>query len=384
MMPIIMPQVGQDIPSATIIEWRKREGDRVEKGEVVLVVESDKASFEVEADRSGVLLKILHQEGEEVEILRPLAYVGQEGEVVAEEELQEIAPAEAPSEPEREELPARPAVQDERARVFASPSARRLAGERGLELAGIKGTGPGGRITKRDVLAAPVVDDTVLPFGKMRRRMAERLTLSAQTIPHFYLSVDVDMTEAQQWRPAFNGEHGEQVTVTDMVIKASALSLAEFERINAHVEADRLILKRDVNVGVAVAMDDGLLVPVIAEADRKGLVEVSRISRRNAETARRGAISSQAVGTFTISSLGMCAVSRFLPIINPPECAILAVSSVEQRVVHVAGGIAVRDMMTLTLGCDHRAVDGAYAAGFLNRIKAHLEQPAAIAAETEG
>lgn len=384
MMPIIMPQVGQDIPSATIIEWRRREGDHVEKGEVVLVVESDKASFEVEADRSGVLLKILHQEGEEVEILRPLAYVGQEGEVVAEEELEQIAPAEAPSEPEREELPARPAVQDERARVFASPSARRLAGERGLELAGIKGTGPGGRITKRDVLAAPVADETVLPFGKMRRRMAERLTLSAQTIPHFYLSVDVDMTEAQQWRLAFNGEHGEQVTVTDMVIKASALSLAEFERINVHVEADRLILKRDVNVGVAVAMDDGLLVPVIAEADRKGLVEVSRISRKNAETARRGAISSQAVGTFTISSLGMCAVSRFLPIINPPECAILAVSSVEQRVVHVAGGIAVRDMMTLTLGCDHRAVDGAYAAGFLNRIKGHLEQPAAMAAETEG
>jgi len=384
MKAIIMPQVGQDIPSARIIEWRKKEGDRVEKGEVVLVVESDKASFEVEADRSGELLKILHREGEDVDILKPLAYVGQPGESVPGEELEQPVSDRPSPKPAGEQAPAGPPGGAKRSGPIASPSARRVAKERGVELARLKGTGPGGRIIKRDVLDAAPAEETVLPFSKMRMRVAQRLTISAQTIPHFYVSLDVDMTDAQQWRRRFNRERGVHVTVTDVLVKASAAALAEFDRLNAHVEADKLILKKDVNVGVAVAVADGLLVPVIPRADKKSLAAISGISRKNAEAARRGAFSSPAVGTFTVSSLGMCGVSRFLPIINPPECAILAVATAEKRVVPLGTGIGLRDVMTLTLGCDHRAVDGACAAAFLNRIRECIESTDTLSAAAEG
>jgi len=382
MKPIIMPQVGQNIPSARIIQWRKKEGQEVKKGELVLVVESDKASFEVEADESGILLKVLHQEGEEVEILKPLAYIGQPGETVKVEE------AAAKEEPSSERPKARaaptPEITEKHIRILASPSARRLAKERGIDLAQVKGSGPGGRITKRDVLAlarevvAPEIadissEDKVVPFSKMRKRIAERLTLSKQTIPHFYLFVEVDMSDALEWRKAAAEKHGTKITVTDMVIKACAVALKEFEKMNAYVEHNRIVIKRGVNVGVAIALDDGLLVAVIPDADKKSVSEISGFSKKNVEAARRGAIISGAVGTFTVSSLGPYGIRGFLPVINPPECGILAVGTIEKRVVPLEDGPGVRDMMTIALAVDHRAVDGTYAAEFLNRVKHYLE-----------
>jgi len=380
MITIIMPQVGQDIPSARIIEWRKAEGERVEAGEVVLVVESEKASFEVEAEQGGTLLKVLHGEDEEVDVFAPLAYIGEPGEPIPEavEEEAEAEPAQRPSPP--------PAPKPRQGRMAASPSARRIARERGVDLSTVTGSGPGGRIIKRDVVGAPAQvaeGDTVEPFGRMRRRIAERLSLSARTVPHFYLSMDVDMTDALAWRREFNDSANAHVTVTDLVIRAAALALRDFERLNAHVDADRMVIKARVNIGVAVGTGDGLLVPVIADADRLDLPRIAELNRRNAEAALRGALRSGAVGTFTITSMGMFGVREFRPIINPPECAILAVGAAHKCLVPTHDGPAARDVMTLTLGCDHRAVDGAYAAQFLGRVKESLENPATLAAEKE-
>jgi len=377
---INMPQVGQDIPSARIVEWRKAENDPVEKGEVVLLVESDKATFEVEAEEGGILLKILHEQDEEVEIFQPLGYIGQPGEGLDESALEPLEDAAAASVQPLVETSAAATARVPDGGVVASPSARRVARERGLNLATFSGTGPGGRIVKRDVVAADAgvspqlsPGDTVVPFGKMRRRIAERLTMSQQTVPTFTLYTDVDMTETAHWRRRLNERPGTHVTVTDLIIKASADALRAFERMNAHVYADRMVVRGRVNVGVAVAVADGLLVPVIPDADAVSLQETSELSRKVGEAAARGVIVTDAVGTFTVSSLGMHGVSRFEPIINPPECAILGVGSIEQRVVAADGAIRLRDMMAVTLTCDHRAVDGAYAAAFLKQIRTNLE-----------
>ncbi|MHC4712049.1 MAG: dihydrolipoamide acetyltransferase family protein, partial [Planctomycetota bacterium] len=340
MQRIIMPQVGQDIPSARIIEWCKNEGDPVEKGEVVLVVESDKASFEIEAEESGVLLKVLHEEDEEVEILKPLAYIGRPGEEIPQAEetgaAQEAVSQAAPPAAAERETGRKPG------RVLASPSAKRVAKERGIDLSAIEGSGPGGRITREDVLAASQpgpaaptaaeAEGKVVPFGKMRRRIAERLTQSNRDIPHFYLSVDVDMSAALARRKEANEKSETKITVTDLIIKACATALREFARMNAHVHADHVVLKERVNVGVAVGTDEGLMVVVIADADGKGLGEVSAEAREGAEAARRGVQRGAAAGTFTVSSLGMHDVREFLPLINPPEAGILAVGAIEKRV----------------------------------------------------
>lgn len=376
---IIMPQVGQDIPSARIIEWCKDEGEAVEAGEVVLVVESDKAAFEIEAEESGVLLKVLHDQDEEVEIFKPLGYIGRPGESIDEEPEEPDVPREATSRPAQTTAAGKRA-EEKKTRILASPSAKRLAKELRIDLVSIAGTGPGGRVTKDDVLAAGTAageggrtPERVVPFGRMRRRIADRLVESSRDIPHFYLSVDVDMTDALLMRKEANDTGAIKVTVTDLLIKACATALREFDGMNAHVGDDGLVLKPAVNVGVAVGTDEGLLVPVIPDADVKTLVEISGLSRSCAEAARRGRLRGGAGGTFTVSSLGMYGVREFLPIINPPECGILAVGAVERRVVPCGDDIVVRDMMTIVLAADHRAIDGAYAAGFLSRVKSCLE-----------
>lgn len=382
MIPIAMPQVGQDIPKGTVVQWLKKENDAVNKGETVLTVESEKAVFEVEAEESGVLLRILHREGAEVEILQPVGYIGQPGERCDETSMPASAgPGPASSIAEKQERVG--AEHDEAAqpeRLLASPAVRRLAHEKGVDLASLNGTGPDGRILKDDVLKAagpqPVISadgDTVVPFGKMRMSIARRLTASKQTIPHFYLFIDVDMTAAVQWRHDWNARHGTHITATDLFVKAAAVALRSFPRLNAHTNDQQTTIKKNINIGVAVSVEDGLLVPVIADADQKSLQELSDLSSANAEMARRGVQRPGAVGTFTVSSLGMHGVRQFVPIINPPESAILAVGAIQPRVVPVPGGIGVREMVTLTLACDHRSVDGADAAGLLRKIKEDLE-----------
>jgi len=413
--PIVMPQVGHDIPSAKILEWKVKEGDVVKKGDVVAIVESEKASFEVEAFDSGAIIKILHGVDAEVKVFEPIAYLGAPGEKMEDRGTtapsagqtparQQVAPersaaaAPAPAESKANAIVTPPVGHDlETGRVCASPSARRAARERGVDLSSVAGSGPGGRIVKRDVTAAftskrsaapapasphsvsPAVTaepgDQVIAFSKLRQGIARNLTLSKQTIPHFYLFVDVDMTHAIAWRVAFNERHGSRVTVTDMLVAAAARALREFPVMNSHVDPTKMVLKKDVNIGVAVSVEEGLLVPVVADADRKDIFEIHRIIKENAEAARRGIIKMPKPGTFTISNLGMFAVGKFLPIINPPECAILGVGAAEKRVVYAGhNAMMIREMMTLTLAADHRAADGASAAKFLNRIKELMEK----------
>ncbi len=391
METVIMPQVGQDIPSAIIVEWKKQENEPVEKGEILLVVESDKAAFEVEAENAGILLKILHQEGEEVDVFSPVAYIGEPGESFETAEAKETDPAsreESITRPTSEETPKMTAGETGLDRRFASPSARRTAREHGVDLTGVVGSGPQGRIIQRDVLTSvpsPRVSGeqiakkeraekgTVVPFSRMRQRIAERLALSSNTIPHFHLMIDIDMTDTLGWRNRINTEETSKVSITDLIVKACALGLREFPVLNSHVEKDRIILKNDIHIGLATAVEDGLVVPVIEHADTRSLRELSEVSKEKTASARKGFLNTEPAATFTITSLGMYSIQRFVPVINPPECAILAVGAVEKRVVPVDGAIGIRDMMSVTLACDHRAVDGVYAAEFLNRFRQYLE-----------
>jgi pyruvate dehydrogenase E2 component (dihydrolipoamide acetyltransferase) len=374
---VIMPQVGQDIETAIIVDWIKKENDPIQKGDIIATVESDKATFDVEAYESGVLLKILYKEGDEVHVLTPIAYIGQPGEqIVTEAPAAETARASA-----ADTTPVTTAeTKSEQRGPVASPSAKRLAREKAIDLQNVTGTGPGGRITKEDVLnatksTAGTETEEVIPFSPMRAKIAERLTRSKQTIPHFILFADIDMTEANTWRKQFNKSQGVRITVTDMIVKAVASALCEFPDMNAHVAQDKIILKKAVNIGIAVSVKDGLAVPVIAEASTKNLIQISQESRKNTEAIRKGKLLSNAIGSFTVSNLGMHAVDKFIPIINPPECAILALGRAVEKPAVVNGALCIRHIMTATLACDHRAVDGAVAAQFLETIKHHLETP---------
>jgi pyruvate dehydrogenase E2 component (dihydrolipoamide acetyltransferase) len=368
-------------------------------------VDSDKASFEVEAFESGIVLKLLYQEGAEAKVFEPIAYIGAENEKI--EDI-DGASDEKQAAPESEEsvgktgAPAALPQQESSipARIFASPVARRIAKTYALDLSAIAGSGPMGRIIKRDVIGlvspsngpepkapavAPMLSrqldlppaadrDEEVPFNKIRQKIAERLTQSKQSIPHFYLFMDVDLTLAMTWRAAYNQSTQQKITVNDVLLKVVAATLRKYPQLNSHVNENKLIIRKDINIGIAVSVDDGLLVPVIPQADKLGIQEISRLTRENAEGARRGTLKVQSVGTFTISNLGMYGINSVLPIINPPESAILGVGGIEKRVVPLDNNaFGVREIMTVTLACDHRAVDGTYGARFLQDVKAYLE-----------
>jgi pyruvate dehydrogenase E2 component (dihydrolipoamide acetyltransferase) len=386
MEAILLPQVGQDIKKGKIVEWHKKVNEPVAKGDVIATVESEKATFEVEAEASGVLLQILFRDGEEAEVLKPIGYIGAAGETVA---AAGGSPAPEPgAAPAPEKAATAPSSAPREGKTPASPVARRLAAELGVDLATVVGTGPGGRIQKEDVLAAanlakgrtaaqPAAPaaapaDEILPFDGMRRTIAERLTRSKQTIPHLYLFLDVEMENALAWRETYNAERKAHVTITDQIVFAVARALQAFPRLNGHVCDNALHVKRDVNVGVATSVDGGLLVPVVKNADRLSLPALAGVVKRITEDARGRKLPADAVGGFTITSLGMFGVRALLPIINPPECGILGVGAVEPRVVARETPV-VRRMMTLTMAADHRAVDGVYAAGFLRAVKETLE-----------
>ncbi len=388
---VLMPQVGQDIETAILVEWMAKVGDAVKPDDVIALVESDKATFEVQALSAGVLLKQLLGEGDEGKVLEPIAWIGQPGE--------EIPTARATKTPQRTADPSTESAvvttsgPSEGDRVPIAPAARRFAREQGVDLGTVTGTGPGGRILKEDILTAlahrdqkdtgaiqPEVAGSSMSaeevrFSKLRRKVAERLTFSKQNIPHFYLYVDVNMSAAVHWRRDYNRTARIKATITDMIVRAVGLTLVRFPKLNAHVADDKMILHKDINIGVAVSVEDGLIVPVVARADTLSLEQISQATHENAEGARHGVLKTQATGTFTISNLGMHGVGMFLPIINPPESAILGVGAITKR-PHALDDtrLAVAEVMTLALACDHRAVDGTYAAAFLDEVKNALEQ----------
>ena len=385
--------------AGTIVRWLKSEGDAVEKGEPLYELDTDKVTQEVEADASGVLLKILAGEGEEIEVGKRIAVIGEEGEDVAEEaavEVDEDAQEEGSPAPAREEERerGREASKEQEAeakeaartdgRVKASPLARRIARERAIELASLTGTGPDGRIVAEDVeraAAAPAhatvgaapLEAEIVPLTSLRKTIARRLTEAWQA-PAFQISMSADMTRAQELHARLR-EQG--VSVTDILTKLAAIALLRHREVNAHFADDELRIFPNAHIGLAVATERGLIVPVQREVERKSLVQIAAERKEIVQRTREGKLSQEDLegGTFTISNLGMYGVEIFTAVLNPPQAAILAVGAIEEKPVVENGDFVARPLMAMTLTCDHRAVDGAKAAEFLRELKTLLEEP---------
>ena len=414
-----LPRLGQGMESGTIVKWLKSEGDKVEKGEPLYELDTDKVTQEVEAEASGVLLRIAIWAGE-VEVGRTIAVIGEQGEQV---ELAPSEPAgngsaalEVSGDPEEEGSPARAREQDRErgrrasaamsdqmaeitqpagdngARIKASPLARRIARERGIDLSAVAGTGPDGRVVAEDVertaasgapvaLPAPALPSEgieVQQLSSMRKTIARRLTEAWQA-PVFQLGITVDMSRALPLRERLVELHGEGVkpTISDLITKICAAALMRHRAVNALYKGDAVELYPTANIGIAVAVPNGLVVPVIPGCERKSIAEVAAARAELVGRARDGKLQQADLdgGTFTISNLGMYGIERFIAVLNPPQAAILAVGSIEDKVVPVDGQPAVRPRLELTLTCDHRAVDGATGAEFLRDVKAFLEEP---------
>ena len=380
-----LPRLGQGMEAGTIVKWLKSEGDAVEKGEPLYELDTDKVTQEVESDFAGTLLKIAIAEGE-VPVGKTIGVIGEEGEEVAiaePEATEKVTEKEAPRPAPEPERPKPAAARD--GRVKASPLARRIARERGIDLSTVRGTGPEGRIVAEDVEraeAAPVAAAPV-PAGEaerreltsIRRTIARRLT-EAWTVPVFNLQTSVDMTRANALVARLR-EADRPVTVTDVLVKASAAALMEHREVNAEWTDEAILLHPSANVGIAVAAPQGLVVPVIRGVERLRLAEISAARTDLVTRAREAKLTREDLegGTFTISNLGMFQVESFTAVLNPPQAAIVAVGATQDRIVAVDGEPAVRPMLTLVATFDHRAVDGAPAAGFLQTLKEMLEEP---------
>jgi pyruvate dehydrogenase E2 component (dihydrolipoamide acetyltransferase) len=392
-----LPRLGQGMESGTIVKWLKSEGEPVEKGEPLYELDTDKVTQEVEAEASGVLLKIAISAGE-VPVGQTIAFIGAEGEQAP---ASAEKPAEAPArEPEREEgrtaaaevaeRQAEPsAASSSNGRIKASPLARRIASERGIELSQIRGTGPDGRIVAEDVERAqgaptpagrpvPTGEVESRPLSNVRKTIARRLT-QAWTVPAFQLTVDADMTRANE----LVGKQRElypdvRITVTDVLTKVCAQALARHRDMNVQYTDDALLVFPNADVGIAVAAPQGLVVPVVRAAERLTIAEIAAVRAELVGRARENKLRADDLegGTFTISNLGMYDVDQFIAVLNPPQASILAVGSTREQVVPRDGELHVLPLMTMTLTCDHRAVDGATGAEFLRTIKAFLENPA--------
>ena len=437
MPEVFMPRLSDTMQEGAIDSWRKQVGDEVHKGDVLAEIETDKALMELEAYDEGVLTAILVQAGQSAPIGAPIAVIGQaeDGHPAAAPHPAEppaAAPpaAEAPA-AQRADVPvpappapvsAQPAPSATLQPPPASPLARTVARQHGVNLADVRGTGPGGRILRADIEAAvarraqpaaqpsttptptppsqipatpparrpepaaarPVAaHDEQVPLSRVRRLTAERLAQSAQQAPHFHLTRTLEVDALLAFRAQANADlddAGVRISVTDLLVKACALALARRPEVNCSWAGDKLLRHRRVNIGLAVALEDGLVVPVVHDADRKTLTEISGEAHELAERARAGRLSLDEItgGTFTISNLGMYGVDRFTAVINPPDAAILAVGAARPSAVARDGQVAVATTMTLTLGIDHRVLDGATAARFLGELTALLEHPARI------
>lgn len=386
---VIMPKAGQTVEEGTVVAWLKQVGERVEKGEVLLEVETDKATLEVEAPASGVLLAVLCEEGETVPVLTPIGLIGEEGDDVAaalrELEAESSAPAAAPPTEPAPPAPAAapppeasrrqaPARGEARGRPLASPRARRLARELGVDLASVRGSGPGGRITEEDVrAAASSAAGEAARLSPARSALAKAVTYSKQHIPHFYVKLTVQADRLVALREELKARL--EVTLNDLFVAAVARAMMEFPEFRSRLEGDTVVRFDSANVGIAVATEEGLLVPAVPAAERLSLEELAGTLREVTRAARAGKVHSSVPATLTVSNLGAAGAEEFQAIINPPECAILAVGAVRDDVVVRDGRPTVAKVVTLTLSADHRLIDGLIAARFLARLKDLLESP---------
>jgi pyruvate dehydrogenase E2 component (dihydrolipoamide acetyltransferase) len=367
---VVMPRLSLTMKTGTVVQWFKKEGETVQKGEPLVEVLSEKVTYDVEAPESGVLRKILAFEGTDVPVAEAIGLIA-----APDEQIPETQTASATTEETMTSAVPEKELTEIEERVVASPAAKRLAREHGVDLSKVVGTGPEGRIVEDDVkrlveavTGAPRVREVIRLTG-IRKTTAERLSKSFQTAPHSTVSMDVDMTEARRL-------HEEtQASYTDILVKAVAEALKEHTTINSTLDGEQIKVYEDINVGVAVATEKGLLVPVVHNADRLSLKEISSVVKSLAEKTREGKLTKEDLtgGTFTVTNLGMYGVDFFIPIINPPETAILGVGRVAEKPVVADKTVVVKPVMNLSLAYDHRVVDGAPAAQFLSRVKQLLE-----------
>ena len=420
---VYMPKLSDTMTEGVVAAWNKKVGDAVQSGEVLAEIETDKAIMEFESFYDGVLLHIGVETGKAAPVNSVLAIIGQAGEDItavlanaaagapgasttAETPSPATTPAPAPvaaSTPNPAPVaapvaaPAPAPVATNSDRVFASPLAKKLAAERGIDIQAVGGTGENGRIVKRDVdhyvpytpaanapayTAAPAgtVSFTDEPISQMRKTIARRLAESKFTAPHFYLTLDIDMDAAIATRKGLNSIDGVKVSFNDMVIKAVAMALRKHPAVNSAWMGDFIRRNEHVNIGVAVAVEDGLLVPVVRFADGKGLTQISAEVRDYAQKAKDKKLqpSDWEGNTFTISNLGMFGIESFTAIVNPPDACILAIGGIKEIPVVKNGQVVPGNVMKVTLSCDHRVVDGASGAAFLQTFKTYMEQPAAM------
>lgn len=388
---VIMPALGVAQQTGTLLKWLKAEGQMTTRGEPLMEIETDKATVEIEAPASGVLAQMSAKAGDVVPVGQRIALILAPGESVPEttkftasatETSKSVAPTAAKA------TPAAVTVAPASGRILASPAARRLAREKGIALATLRGSGPEGSILAADVVkasgqqttpdAGAVAAQQIMPLSSIRRIVGERMTLSKQTAPHFYLSVDIEMGAVNKFR-SDRKDRGDAIvpSINDFILLASARALRDFPSINSSYTERGISLSAEVNIGMAVALDEGLVVPVIRNADCLSLDELAVRSRELVDKAQNKKLFplDYEGGTFTVTNLGMLGVDSFIAIINPPQSAILAAGRVTPRVVVEDGMFAIRSLMTATLSADHRVVDGAIGARFLHQVKKLLESP---------
>lgn len=430
---MLMPKIGDMMETGLVAKWLKKEGDAVKRGEALLEITTDKATLEVEVFVEGSLLKIMVAEGQEVPVGATLALIGDPSDKIPEDLGQVAGPAPVEQQSAPQETPGQVAAPEPQkvekvGESKSSPRARRTAGERGVDLSGVQGTGPGGRIVERDVLATPPasaaeskkatplakkiseldgvdlskvtgtgidgkitqedvrssskVDSKLEALSPMRRVIAERMSASKREVPHFYLKITVDVGRLTAVREELNEIKGEQskVSFNDFFVRATALALAQMPKVNSRWADGKVERVKSVHVGVAVSVDDGLMVPVVRDAQLKPVWQISQEVRELAAKARNKKLtpSEYSGGTFTVTNLGMFGIEEFLAIINPPESGILSIGTIQKVPAVVEDRIEVRPVCSLCLSADHRVIDGAEGARFLTLIKKLLEHPTAL------
>ena len=414
---ILMPALSPTMTEGKLARWLKKEGESIVSGDVLAEIETDKATMEVEAVEEGILGRILVPEGSEgIAVNTPIAIMVEEGESVPEASTPAApasaptatptpAPASAPAaQPAKAPAVAAPSAAPTTGRIVASPLARRLAKAKGIDLASVKGSGPHGRIVRRDVeaakatpaMAAPATQTAVaaaptggsrsVPHTTMRKVIARRLTEAKANIPHFYVSMDVELDALLALRGQLNtlapseGPDAFKLSVNDMLVKAAAIALKQVPEVNATYTDDAMILHDNADISIAVSLDDGLITPILRQAELKSLKDISLEAKSLISRARSGKLKPEEFqgGTFSISNMGMYGVKDFAAIVNPPQAAILAIAAAKKQPVVVGDELKVATVMTVTLSVDHRAVDGAAAARWLSAFKAAVQSPLAL------
>ncbi|HLW29455.1 MAG TPA: pyruvate dehydrogenase complex dihydrolipoamide acetyltransferase [Brumimicrobium sp.] len=416
---ILMPKLSDTMTEGVVAEWHKKVGDDVESGELLAEIETDKATMEFESFYDGKLLYIGIEKGQTAPVNDVLAIIGEEGEdiqalieeakqasnadssddaadTIQEKEEEKQTEQKPVTDSKPQETTSAPATSGDGSRIFASPLAKKLAEEKNIDLSTVKGSGENGRIVKRDIenyvphskpqssaqpstisggtLTESYTDENV---SQMRKTIAKRLAESKFAAPHFYLTIDIDMDNAISARKAVNANEGVRISFNDMVIKACAVALRKHPSINSAWMGDKIRRYNHINIGVAVAVEEGLLVPVVRFADTKGLMQIGSEVREFAQKAKDKKLQPQdwEGNTFTISNLGMFNIEEFTAIINPPDSCILAIGAIKQVPVVKDGQVVPGNVMRVTLSCDHRSVDGVTGSEFLNTFKSYMENP---------